>query len=51
MNVSSLLLSVSLGKDVLVLCYGGFLHECGAPYSESFRLCGTGMRSLKTCGF
>lgn len=33
------------------MCCGGFLHKCGAPYSESFVLCGIGMRSLKTYEF
>lgn len=51
--MSCLLFSVSLGNDVLtcLLHCGGFLHECGAPYSESFILCGIGTRLLKICGF
>lgn len=40
---NSLLLSVSLGNVVLMLYCGGFLHESGALYSESFILCGTGI--------
>lgn len=40
---ASVLLSVSLGNDVGMSYCGGFLCECGAPYSESFILCGIGM--------
>lgn len=39
---TSVLLSVSLGNDVVMLYCGGFLRERGAPYSESFILCGMG---------
>lgn len=48
---TSLLFSVFLGNDVLMLYCGGFLLERGAPYSESFISCGIGMGSLKICGF
>lgn len=50
-KVTGLLLSVSLGNDVVMLYCGGFVHECGTQYSESFILCGIGMRLLKICAF